>query len=102
MNMKIKNKLVENIALTQEIHALNHMVLNVQFSCAEQTRKHWTRSEDMLLNQATLLFGINNLNRLQKILISKNRKQIYFRIRYINENPNMFQNQTLYQLMQLK
>ncbi|CAL6014788.1 SANT/Myb_domain [Hexamita inflata] len=102
MNFQIRSKLVENIALTQEIHALNHTILDIQFNYVEKSRKHWTNSEDSLLNQAVAVFGVNDLSRLQKILISKTKSQIYFRIRYIIENTHLLKNKCLPELVQHK
>ncbi|CAL5995403.1 Hypothetical_protein [Hexamita inflata] len=91
MNNLIRSRLIDNIALTQEVHMINHQILEIQFKSMEKSRKHWTISEDSLLYLASSIFGVTDLNRLQKILISKTKQQIYFRIRYISENPHMFQ-----------
>ncbi|CAL6024224.1 SANT/Myb_domain [Hexamita inflata] len=100
--MKVRNILKDNICLIQVIHELNHQIVDLQFNCVQKYRQHWTCSEDQLLNQAIQLFGIHDLEKLRKILVSKTKKQIYYRIRYIAENPRMFEDQKLSELVQQK
>ncbi|CAL6096983.1 SLIDE_domain [Hexamita inflata] len=102
MNQSIISQIIDNIVITQAIHKINHDILNLQFKSLQNVRKQWTKEEDALLIQATMLFGVHNLDRLQLIVISKTKKQIYFRIRYIIENPKMSNNQTFVKVLQLK
>ncbi|CAL6024274.1 SANT/Myb_domain [Hexamita inflata] len=77
--------------------------LDLQFNCFQKYRQHWTCTEDQLLNQCAIqLFGTHDLEKLRKILVSKTKKQIYYRIRYIVENPQMFEDQKLSELVQQK
>ncbi|CAL6033492.1 SANT/Myb_domain [Hexamita inflata] len=100
--MNARNILIENICLIQAIHELNHQIVDLQFNCIQKYRHHWTNSEDQLLDRAISLFGTQDLEKLRKILISKTKQQIYSRIRYIAENPHMFVNQNLSELVQQK
>ncbi|CAL6063798.1 SANT/Myb_domain [Hexamita inflata] len=105
--MKFRNALKDNICLIQAIHELNHQIVDMQFNCIQKYRQHWTCIEDQLLNQAIQLFGSHDLEKLRKILVSKTKKQIYQRIRYITENPQFFGRKTLLrrkisELLQLK
>ncbi|CAL6033486.1 SANT/Myb_domain [Hexamita inflata] len=100
--MKVRNALKDNICLIHAIHELNHQIVDLQFNCIQKYRQHWTCTEDQLLNQAIQLFGSHNLEKLRKILVSKTKKQIYQRIRYIIENPQIFEEQKLSELLQLK
>ncbi|CAL6033452.1 SANT/Myb_domain [Hexamita inflata] len=98
--MNARKILIENISLVQAIHELNHKILDIQFDCVQKYRYHWTCSEDQLLDRAISLFGTHDLEKLRKILISKTKQQIYSRIRYIAENPHLFVNQNLSELVQ--
>ncbi|CAL6063754.1 SANT/Myb_domain [Hexamita inflata] len=100
--MKVRNVLKDNICLIQAIHELNHQIVDLQFNCVQKYRQHWTCTEDQLLNQAIQLFGSHDLEKLRKILISKTKQQIYSRIRYIAENPHLFVNKNLSELVQQK
>ncbi|CAL5986038.1 SANT/Myb_domain [Hexamita inflata] len=91
MNSKITKQLVENIALLQEVHQLNHQIEEIQFSCMPTQRKRWTKTEDQLLYQAVMVFGPQNLEHLSNVVLSKTPTQIYFRVRYIINNPAVYQ-----------
>ncbi|CAL6055878.1 SANT/Myb_domain [Hexamita inflata] len=88
----IQQQLILNISLTQAIHAINHQIVELQFQAAKIQRKHWTQFEDRLLSTAVSVFGTEDLEKLRQVVLSKTKKQIYFRLRYMLENPLCFQN----------
>ncbi|CAL6055884.1 SANT/Myb_domain [Hexamita inflata] len=95
MNRDINNQLIENIALLQEIHSLNHLIETIQFSSMPKQRKHWTKGEDELLTQAVNVFGTEDVDKLAQVMVSKTREQIYFRVRYVLNNPVVYRERNI-------
>lgn len=88
--MSIQQQLVENIALLQEIHSITHLIDNLEYSCVPTQRKRWTKSEDELLSQAVMVFGPRHLDKLTRVVMSKSREQVYFRVRYLGQHPDVY------------
>ncbi|CAL6095758.1 SANT/Myb_domain [Hexamita inflata] len=93
--MNITSQLIENIALLQEIHTLNHKIEQIQYKCMNRQRKHWTKNEDELLLHAVNVFGPINVDKLELVLVNKTKEQIYFRVRYLVRNPRILRERNI-------
>ncbi|CAL6099441.1 Homeobox-like_domain superfamily [Hexamita inflata] len=83
MDQQITDKLLENIAVVQAIHKVNHQIIDSEFQHDKAQRVRWTTEEDKLLKQSVEIVG-SDLPKLESVLVSKNKKQIYFRMLYQN------------------
>ncbi|CAL6022621.1 Hypothetical_protein [Hexamita inflata] len=83
MNSLVAEQLKENIALLQAIHEANHKIVELEFQHDRAQRVRWTAQEDALLRYSAGAFG-SDLVKIQAVMVSKTKKQIYFRILYQN------------------
>ncbi|CAL6084415.1 SANT/Myb_domain [Hexamita inflata] len=83
MNSLVAEQLKENIALLQAIHEANHKIVELEFQHDRAQRVRWTAQEDALLRYSAGAFG-SDLAKIQAVMVSKTKKQIYFRILYQN------------------
>ncbi|CAL6099423.1 SANT/Myb_domain [Hexamita inflata] len=83
MNSLVAEQLRENIALLQAIHEANHKIVELEFQHDRAQRVRWTAQEDALLRYSAGAFG-SDLAKIQAVMVSKTKKQIYFRILYQN------------------
>ncbi|CAL6101553.1 Hypothetical_protein [Hexamita inflata] len=79
----IKRQLIQNICMVQEIHSVIHQILDHELKEIDVSRKRWTQAEDQLLKLGMELY--TDVDTLAKIVVSKTKAQIYFRVRYLRE-----------------
>ncbi|CAL5974938.1 Homeobox-like_domain superfamily [Hexamita inflata] len=71
--------------LLQAIHECNHNILQLEYKLNEAQRIRWTQQEDALLKYSCDVFH-NDLNKIAGLIMSKTKKQIYFRVLYLNKH----------------
>ncbi|CAL6061555.1 SANT/Myb_domain [Hexamita inflata] len=87
MQNQISAALVSNIQLMQEIHGYTHKIQKAKYTAPVKLR--WTQEETDLLERAIQMFG-HDITRIQRVLVSKTSKQIYFRMHYLNVKQQKF------------
>ncbi|CAL6078306.1 SANT/Myb_domain [Hexamita inflata] len=83
---QINALLKKNIETIHQIHKCHHMLKQRQMKELIRERERWTQHEDELLQLAVHHFGNTSYKKIQRMLVSKSTKQIYFRLRYLQKN----------------
>ncbi|CAL6078334.1 SANT/Myb_domain [Hexamita inflata] len=85
----ISHQLTENCCMLQKIHKLLHYLEEYQELHIKQKKYvHWTKEEDVLLENLQNLTGIYDHKIISAFIISKSPAQVYQRMRYLKERNN--------------
>ncbi|CAL5972252.1 SANT/Myb_domain [Hexamita inflata] len=86
------NKLIDNALIIMQIQDINIQINSIIQQIAEQgnainkqTREHWNLQQDNILLQLVSKFGFRNCEDIAKEMKCRTEKQVYFRLRYIQE-----------------
>ncbi|CAL6083990.1 SANT/Myb_domain [Hexamita inflata] len=82
--MQIIEVLQDNYILLHQIHLHLHKISDFKTQGSKQTKDKWSKEEDLLMDFAISLFGIN-YKAISQVVSSKSSAQVYQRLRYLRD-----------------
>ncbi|CAL5973657.1 SANT/Myb_domain [Hexamita inflata] len=86
--MQINEVLRDNYILLHEIHLHLHQVNNLKYQSQKQIKDKWSKEEDLLMDLAISIFGIN-YKAISQVVTSKSSAQVYQRLRYLKDRQKL-------------